>query len=182
MLSSKTLVLTHSLCDSSHYLSPNSQSVPSPTPSFLATTSLFSKNIDTFDWFSFKNKVRVIISLNLWQALCKERFSHRERNQELKTFRKETSKYRVSTGQGFSLICITVKKNTVIISGARHCQLAEEFYWPNINMFKTGWNRNWPILVLPLLLGQSVFTLNLNVNCSGEEVNSANLAECQYYC
>ena len=29
--------------------------------------------------------------------------------------------------------------------------------------------------------GNLVFTLNLNLNRSGEEVNSANLAGCQYY-
>ena len=45
---SRTLLSVHSLYNSSHMLPPNSQSVPSPIPPPLATTSLFSMSVSLF--------------------------------------------------------------------------------------------------------------------------------------
>ena len=45
LLYSRTLLFIHSKCDGLHLLTPHSQSVPLPTPSPLATASLFSMSV-----------------------------------------------------------------------------------------------------------------------------------------
>lgn len=126
------------------------------------------KTLTLWIWFSSKSRVKVIISPNLWQALCKETkvsFSCAERCQELRTFHRETLNFRVSKGQGFILICIMIKY-TVITPGARYRQLAEEFYWQTV--VKTECNRNQVFLVLLLLLWQSCVHIELKFEFYGD--------------
>ena len=47
---SRTLLFIHSMYKSLYWLTPISHSIPPPTPSPLATTSLFSKSVILF-WF-----------------------------------------------------------------------------------------------------------------------------------
>ena len=48
MLYSRTLLFIHSKCNSLHLLTPNSQPIPLPHLSLLATTSLFSMSVNLF--------------------------------------------------------------------------------------------------------------------------------------
>ena len=52
---SRTLLFIHSMCNSLHLLTPNSQSIPPPHPSPLATTSLFSMSVSLTLYSAFKN-------------------------------------------------------------------------------------------------------------------------------
>ena len=48
MLYSRTLLFIHSICNSLHLLVPNSQSIPLPSSSSLATTSLLHVSLFLF--------------------------------------------------------------------------------------------------------------------------------------
>lgn len=161
MLSRKTLLLIRSIYDSLHLLTPNSKSIPSlNSPTWQPQVCLLRTLTFLID-LAFKTKSGLQLVLTFDKQCVKKQkekvFTKRDGDQELKTFHKETSKVQSKDRAGlFTYLCYSKKTNTVITSRARHCQLAEEFYWPNINMFEAGYNRNHVFLpFLRLLLGQS---------------------------
>lgn len=139
------------------------------------------KTLTLWIWFGSKSRVKVIISPNLWQTLCKETkasFSWAERCQELRTFHRETSSFRVSEGQGFILICIMIKDALSHLEEGTASLLRN--FTDKSNMVKTECNRNQVFLVLYCSRGNLVFTLNWNLNFSEELVTMPTLQTSQW--
>ena len=66
VLYSRALLFIHALHNSLHLLTPNSQSIPLPPPSSLATTSLFSMSVSLFLFRGYVHLCRILDSTYKW--------------------------------------------------------------------------------------------------------------------